>query len=55
MTKIALQHTKSQYPKASKQKAYKLALSGERIITSSEAEDILNKILSDYVLNLNLN
>lgn len=38
-----------------KQKFHKIAVSGERMLTTSEAEDILNKILSDHLFRVSLN
>lgn len=41
--------------KISERKSHKAAMSGERMITMSEAEDILNKILADHLFQINLN
>ncbi len=53
-TKETISDIKLSSKKAEK-KLHKTAVNGERMLTSSEAEDILNKILSEYLFQVNLN
>ena len=41
--------------KKAEKKIHKTAVNGERMLTTSEAEDILNKILSEPFFSVNLN
>ena len=41
--------------KITEKKIHKTAVNGERMLTSSEAEDILNKILSEHIYQISLN
>lgn len=54
MTKQAL-HNVQLSDKVVKQKLQKAAITGERMLTTSEAEDILDRILSEYLFHVNLN
>lgn len=38
-----------------KRKFHSVAVSGERMLTTSEAEEVLNKILSDCLFKVSLN